>query len=124
GVGVHTGPVVATDIGDPERGFQLVVIGAPVVVADRLEEATKEHAADCIVSVVTMEAAGLGGKTGRTVQIAYKNGDATIPATVFGDGTMLRTMLGRRGAGASEASPAPVTTPVTTPVAAAAADPG
>jgi adenylate cyclase len=108
GVGVHTGPVVATDIGDPERGFQLAVIGTPVVVADRLEEATKEHAADCLVSVVTMEAAGLGGRTGRTVHIAYKNGDATIAAAVFGDGALLRTMLGRRDTGASEASPAPL----------------
>jgi adenylate cyclase len=98
GIGVHMGSVIASDVGDAEHGFQLTVIGSAVVIADRLEEATKEHAADCLISLPALQAAGLGARAGRTVNIAYKNGDAPMPAAVFGDLAALERLLSRSGA--------------------------
>ncbi len=112
GVGVHTGGVVATDVGDAERGYQLVVIGTPVVIADRLQEATKEHGADCVASLATLEFAGLAGAAKRTVNVSYKGADAPAPAAVFADLPALEAALGRKGVRASgdaspEAAPVP-----------------
>ncbi len=95
GIGIHTGPVVATEIGDSLRGYQLVVIGVPVVIASRLEQATKEVAADCIVSLAAMDAAGLTSENARMLQLNYKNGDAPVAAVAFADRTELNQRLGR-----------------------------
>lgn len=103
GVGVHTGPVIAAEIGDRERGFQLVAIGAPVVIAHRLEEATKEVAADCLISADTIEAAGLAGRASRGLKVAYKNGEAPQDAFAFAARADMETLLRRRGAGRAEA---------------------
>jgi adenylate cyclase len=80
GVGLHTGSVIATEVGDADRGVQLLVIGHTVVIADRLEEATKELAADCVVSAHTLAMARLPARAERLVQVSYKNGDAPVAA--------------------------------------------
>ncbi len=85
GIGVHTGPVVASHIGDAERGYQLVVIGEAVAAASRLEEATKELAADCIISHTTLSAAGIPVNAGDVSKLHYKNGEAPVPVAVFAD---------------------------------------
>ncbi|MGL4438198.1 MAG: adenylate/guanylate cyclase domain-containing protein, partial [Bosea sp. (in: a-proteobacteria)] len=85
GVGVHTGSVVVTRIGDDERGYQLTVIGEAVVAAHRLEDATKEFAADCLISAHTLEVAGLKAYDQPTHPVHYKNGEAPVQAVVFAD---------------------------------------
>jgi adenylate cyclase len=85
GVGVHTGSVVVTRIGDAERGYQLTLIGEAVVAAHRLEDATKEFAADCLISAHTLDIAGVKMSGQPTHPIHYKNGEAPVQAVVFAD---------------------------------------
>ncbi len=59
GIGVHSGPVLLSRADDSFSGQRLVVVGEAVIVASRLEEMTKELAADCIVSSKTIALAGL-----------------------------------------------------------------
>jgi class 3 adenylate cyclase len=49
GVGVHVGPIIMGHIGSRHR-LSYTVIGDPVNVAARLEEATKEHNRPILVS--------------------------------------------------------------------------
>ncbi|MEZ5844583.1 MAG: adenylate/guanylate cyclase domain-containing protein [Hyphomicrobiaceae bacterium] len=58
GIGIHTGPVVLGRVGDEVRGYQMSALGETVSIASRLEQATKEALADCIVSSETLAAAG------------------------------------------------------------------
>lgn len=97
GIGIHSGPVVVTQIGDSERGFQLVVIGEAVVAASRLEEATKEMAADCIVSCVTLKSAGFPTEGKDVAQIHYKNGEEPLSAVMYPDlSDLLKTVAPER----------------------------
>ena len=57
GIGIHTGPVVIGRVGDEARGYDMSVIGETVTIASRLEAATKDLLADCLVSEATLEAA-------------------------------------------------------------------
>lgn len=57
GIGIHTGPVVLGRVGDNTRGYELSVLGETVSIASRLEAATKEILADCLISETTIEAA-------------------------------------------------------------------
>ncbi len=101
GVGVHTGKVVATRIGDTDRGFQLTVIGEAVVAADRLEDATKEFAADCLISLHTLDLAGIKLSGQAIHPIHYKNGESPIMAAVFADRHELKQVVrGNRPNGA------------------------
>ena len=59
GIGVHTGHAVIGRVGDEERGYTLTALGETVSIASRLETATKELLADCLVSADTAAAAGL-----------------------------------------------------------------
>lgn len=94
GVGVHTGHVVVTRIGDAERGYQLTVIGEAVVAAHRLEDATKEFAADCLISAHTLDVAGVKAASRPTYPVHYKNGEVPVQAVVFADRHELKQALG------------------------------
>ncbi len=58
GIGVHSGPVLLSRADESFSGQRLVVVGEAVIVASRLEEMTKELAADCVVSSRTIALAG------------------------------------------------------------------
>jgi adenylate cyclase len=59
GVGIHTGPAVIARIGDEERGYTVTALGETVSIASRLEAATKELLADCLISEEAISASGL-----------------------------------------------------------------
>lgn len=59
GIGIHTGPAVIAEIGDVVRGLLVTAMGDTVSIASRLEAATKELLADCLVSAQTVKASGL-----------------------------------------------------------------
>jgi adenylate cyclase len=112
GVGLHTGRLVVAEIGDVERGYRLAPIGVTVVIADRLQEATKEFSADCVVSAETLAAARLAPKDGRAVAIHYKNGDAPVAAWAYPTRRELARLLGRREAAEAEPAKAPAASAV------------
>ena len=60
GIGIHTGLVVLAEIGTQGGGNPATALGETVSIANRLQEATKEALADCLVSQETVAAAGLG----------------------------------------------------------------
>jgi class 3 adenylate cyclase len=59
GIGIHTGTVVAGNIGSRER-LSYALVGDPVNVASRLQGLTKELAADVLVSGITRTRVGAG----------------------------------------------------------------
>ncbi len=59
GIGIHSGSLVMARIGDEEHGFMSTALGETVTIASRLENATKELLADCLVSRATLQVAGM-----------------------------------------------------------------
>jgi adenylate cyclase len=59
GIGIHTGKSVIARVGDAEHGYMVTALGETVSIAARLEAATKELLADCVISDVTLTASGL-----------------------------------------------------------------
>jgi adenylate cyclase len=94
GIGIHTGEVILSRA-ESGGGQRIVVIGETVVVANRLEEATKELAADCVASARTIAAAGLSAPSQGEQQVHYKHGEKPVPVYAFGDRQDLRALLGR-----------------------------
>jgi adenylate cyclase len=95
GIGVHAGEVVLSRSEDGAGGQRLVVIGEAVVIASRLEEATKELAADCVVSAHTVALAGFSPPASGERQVHYKNGASPVLAYAFGDRQELRHLIAR-----------------------------
>lgn len=95
GVGIHCGHTVLARIGDAEQGYSMSVIGQTVVIASRLEEATKELAADCIVSEETIADAGLkSAKAGTMHTLNFRNGEAPVPVRAFADADDVKALVG------------------------------
>lgn len=59
GVGIHSGPVVAANIGSPDR-LVYDLVGETVNLASRIQDLTKAFTADIIISSVTRAALGDG----------------------------------------------------------------
>jgi adenylate cyclase len=71
GIGIHTGQAVIARVGDPERGYMVTALGETVSIASRLESATKELLADCLISEAALAASGvmLAGAQQREVHL-------------------------------------------------------
>jgi adenylate cyclase len=95
GIGIHSGEVILSRAEDNAGGQRMVVIGEAVVVASRLEEVTKEFAADCVISTRTITAAGFSPPASAERQVHYKNGSSPVLVHAFGDRQELRSLLGR-----------------------------
>jgi adenylate cyclase len=104
GIGIHCGEAVLSRAEDGHGGHRLIALGETVVIASRLEEATKELAADCVASAALITAAGLAQPTSPARLVSYKNGVGPVAVHAFGDRQELRAFLGRT---ATEAVPDP-----------------
>jgi adenylate cyclase len=98
GIGIHSGKVIVSRAEDNAGGQRMVVIGEAVVIASRLEEVTKEFAADCVISTRTITISGFSPPASAERQVHYKNGATPVLAHAFGDRQELRSLLGRANA--------------------------
>ena len=80
GIGIHTGMAVIARFGNPERGEMIGALGETVTIADRLEQATKQLLADCLISAATLKASGTNLATENPREITIPNRDAPILA--------------------------------------------
>ena len=79
GVGIHSGEMIETRIG-PAGSNAITLIGDSVNVAARLEAQTKQMGWPIIASRATVNAAGAGIQTGRSIMLDLRGRTATVEA--------------------------------------------
>ena len=80
GIGIHTGRVVLAEVGTRGAGGAATALGETVSIASRLQEATKEQLADCLVSSETLTAAGLVALMRERKDIAFAGRSGALAA--------------------------------------------
>jgi adenylate cyclase len=104
GIGIHTGPAVIARIGDEERGYMTTALGETVSIAGRLEAATKELLADCIISKESVDASGLAISGLLQKEIHVREWDRPVMVHAVADVEELETALKRWAASEKSAS--------------------
>lgn len=82
GIGIHTGPAVVGRMGWGES-FYLTAVGDTVHVAARLEQATKDHAADLVVSEAVAHHAKLDLTSFPTHDLTVHNRTGTVQVRII-----------------------------------------
>jgi adenylate cyclase len=95
GIGIHSGSAVIARIGDEERGYMTTALGDTVSIAGRLEAATKELLADCIISKETVDASGLAISGSLQKEIHTAERDAPLMVHAIADVDELEAALQR-----------------------------
>ena len=90
GIGIHTGPAVVGRMGWGES-FYLTAVGDTVHVAARLEQATKDYAAELVVSEAVVRHAKLDLSSFPAHDLTVHNRAGTVPVRVITKVTALPT---------------------------------
>ncbi len=98
GIGIHTGPVLLARIGEDSRRSSPMALGPTVNIAKRLEDATKEALADCLVSEATAQASGFDFTDVKLRDIVLAGEEKPVRAYAMRDAAALLAVLekGRR----------------------------
>ena len=90
GIGIHTGPAVVGRMGWGES-FYLTAVGDTVHVAARLEQATKDYAAQLVVSEAVARQANLDLSHFPALDLTVHNRSGTVSVRVIDRVTALPT---------------------------------
>ena len=77
GIGIHTGKVLAANIGSPDR-LSYAMIGEAVNIASRLQELNKKYDSDILISATTNQSVGQFIKTEKLPPTRVKGYDEML----------------------------------------------